>query len=460
MLTLLLMAPALLIPSANASAYYFADAGVRSFSRGGAFVAGADDLSAQYYNPAALTRLDGGHFKADLAFVSQYVMFDRADEADQVFEPITNGAPPYAIPSLGVSHDFGTERFTFALGFYPPYAPDVSYPADGPQRYTLVDTTVIQTTAGPSVGFQATDWLSVGAGLQWNLMLAEQELVLTTSGEDDPSGDIGFRLWAMDPFKVSANAGVLIEPPSGRFAAGFAVQPPIQFHGSGFLEGDFTNHVLYQNGVITDATVRDDDISLAVKMPLILKGGVLVRPTDALEIELDAVWQNWKVVEEITVSEIDLTIQNTLSPTTITDDVVLPAGYESAYSVRLGAQYDLNDEWVLRAGGLYEGSAVPEKTQGVGLVDGKKWGGSAGFSLDLSERVTFDAGAAMSFIVPREITDSEVSQIKLVVLEADGGVESGKVVGNGHFESRLFMAGFGFDFLFGPSAQPGLAQSE
>lgn len=455
MLTLLLLAPA-----AHASAYYFADAGVRSFSRGSAFVAGVDDLSAQYYNPAALTRLHGGHFKADLAFVSQYVMFDRADEPDQVFDPITNSAPPYAIPSLGISHDFGLERFNFAFGLYPPYAPDVSYPSDGPQRYTLVDTTVVQTTVGPSVGFKATSWLSVGAGLQWNLMLAEQELTLTTSGQDDPSGDIGFRLWARDPFKLSANAGVLVEPPSGKFAVGFTVQPPIQFHGKGFLEGDFTNHVLYKNGVITDATVKDSDISLAVKMPLILKGGVLVRPTPALELELDYVWQNWSVVDEIRVSDIDLTVQNTLSPATINDDVVLPAGYDNAFSVRLGAQYDLNDEWVLRAGALYEASAVPAKTQGVGLVDGPKVGGSTGFSLALNDRVTFDAGAAMSFILPREITDSEVSQIKLDVLSADGGVEAGKVVGNGTFESRLFMAGFGFDYRFGSTAQPGLAQSE
>ena len=36
------------------------------------------------------------------------------------------------------------------------------------------------------------------AGVSWALMYAEQELVLTTSGNDDPAGDIRFSLAATD----------------------------------------------------------------------------------------------------------------------------------------------------------------------------------------------------------------------------------------------------------------------
>ena len=37
----------LTLAEADASAYYFADVGVRAFGRGGAFIAGADDINAQ-----------------------------------------------------------------------------------------------------------------------------------------------------------------------------------------------------------------------------------------------------------------------------------------------------------------------------------------------------------------------------------------------------------------------------
>ena len=65
--------------SAQASTYYLSDVGIRAFSRGGAYVAGADDISAQWYNPAALTRINGGHAQFYAAGVKQFIHFDRSD---------------------------------------------------------------------------------------------------------------------------------------------------------------------------------------------------------------------------------------------------------------------------------------------------------------------------------------------------------------------------------------------
>ena len=45
---------ALFASPAFAGGLYFTDRGVRPMGRGGAFVAGADDLGATYYNPAGL----------------------------------------------------------------------------------------------------------------------------------------------------------------------------------------------------------------------------------------------------------------------------------------------------------------------------------------------------------------------------------------------------------------------
>jgi len=49
-----------LVPSAARGAGYFAGSrGARAAGRGGAFTAGADDLSAVIFNPARLTELGG-----------------------------------------------------------------------------------------------------------------------------------------------------------------------------------------------------------------------------------------------------------------------------------------------------------------------------------------------------------------------------------------------------------------
>ncbi|HEX4513004.1 MAG TPA: hypothetical protein VH054_05690, partial [Polyangiaceae bacterium] len=53
------LAIALVSPAAHAGGLYFSDRGVRPLARGGAFVAGADDLGAMWYNPAGLVDAQG-----------------------------------------------------------------------------------------------------------------------------------------------------------------------------------------------------------------------------------------------------------------------------------------------------------------------------------------------------------------------------------------------------------------
>ncbi|MDP6935465.1 MAG: outer membrane protein transport protein, partial [Myxococcota bacterium] len=356
-----------LSPSARASAYYFSDVGVRSFSRAGAFVAGADDITALYYNPAAVIRLDP-QINIHVAAVSQSVTFDRTDypgegvDGDLVNDPIENEAPPYVIPHFGVALTPGLPDTTLAIGFYPPYAPDYAYPADGAQRYSLVDTVVIQTSFGPTLAHRFGDWVTVGAGLAWSWMYVEQELAVTLSTNTDTERDeydVGFGVKASDPFTLTGNLGVLLEPPTGQWSAGFMVQPPVHFDATGSMEASFLGNAYYEElGIIAESTTSDEDISLSVTMPLILKAGFALHPTEQWEAELAAVWQGWGVVEDIVITDMDMTIVLSDSvkdsglvegDALIDDDIILPADYQDSWSLRLGGHYKVNDEWTVRA---------------------------------------------------------------------------------------------------------------
>jgi len=441
-----------LISVSNASAYYVSDVGARSMARGGAFVAGADDYTAVWYNPAALTRIDGGQAKIDFAGVQQWVTFDREDVGDEVFDPIENCLCPYPVPTVGLAGPFLEGRGGWAFGVYPPYAPIMEYAADGPQRYDLVDSTVIEITVGPSAGFEVIPGLSLGAGLQYKWMLAGQQLAITTLEGDDPSTDIFFEMEARDTFTMSWNAGVLWEDPkSQRYAVGAAFVPPVTYEAKGYLAADFSNHAFYESGQILSETARDDDMTLTVKMPAQIKAGALVRPTDRLEIEGAFVYQKWDVVEEIVISDVDMEIDVDLFGTedtvAITDDVILPAGYQNSWSARLGGHFDATERVRVRAGGLYETSAIPPKTQGVDLVDGNKIGYGAGASFGVTKRVTADVAFAQTFLLIPEITDSEVRQI--VVDPLSGEVSEGRVVGNGTMKSRIDIASVGLQYRWG-----------
>ena len=60
------------------------------------------------------------------------------------------------------------------------------------------------------------------------------------------------------------------------------------------LSADFRGNYYYEEfPVILSDVATDDDIRLDISMPLILKGGALWRPTDAVEIEAAVVYEGW-----------------------------------------------------------------------------------------------------------------------------------------------------------------------
>ena len=444
------------LPAAEAAGYYTPGVGTRALARGGAFIAGADDTTAQYYNPAALTRIDGGQFKLDFAGVHQQIYFDREDLPNEEFPAIENEAPPYPIPTIGLAQGFLDGRGVVAFGVYPPYAPLIEYPIDGPQRYNLVDSTVIEIVAGPTAAFEVIPGLSIGAGVNYRWMLAGQTRFLTTAPDsDDPVSDIGFEMEAKDTFTIGWNAGVLWEDPKNkRYAIGAMVRPPVKYEAKGHLAADFTNHAFYESGIILTGNPRDDDITLNISMPLLVKVGALVRPMDRLEIEGAFVYQKWDVIDEVVVSDVDMEIELDSSSglgdsAAITDDVILPANYQNAWSAHLGAEFDAHEMVTVRAGGIYETSAIPAKTQGVDLVDGKKAGYGLGGTLWLGKRWAVDAAWGQTFLFPRTVTDSEVTQIYVDALSGDIG--EGRTVGNGEVRSKVNIGSVAVQGLWGKS---------
>ncbi len=468
-----------LTPHAHAAGYYTSDVGVRAFSRGGAYVAGANDLLAMWYNPAALTRVKDGLLTVDVAGVSQWSRFDRADypgegpadadgnPTDLINPAVENQSGAYLIPHIGAAWDFGLPDTSFAVGFYPPYAPDVSYAADGPQRYSLTDSLVIQTFTGVSAAHRLWDRLSVGVGASWNVLVVEQELKINIpfdtenpTAVEDPKYDVAFGVRGKDRGALAWNLGLLYEPPSNRWAVGLMMQAPTRFEAKGHMRADFSDNFFRTDenlGVIDADTARDNNISFAVSMPLILKAGVLVRPIDNLEIELAGVWEGWSVNQEIVVTDVNMTVpvdkENPLGAALglediqVTDDIVLPAGHRDAWSLRLGGEWWPDDAWAVRAGMFYEISAVPETSMGVGLMDGNKAGYGLGGTWQAHKRIGLDLGMMQTFVPKQTLENSELKSIMLNW--QTGEMIDGRPIGDGTIQGRNLMIGGGVNYAFG-----------
>src|SRR3954470_10939871 len=99
--------------TAEGAGLYTADRGVRPLGRGGAFVAGADDLGAIWYNPAGLADA-GTALLADfswLHFTSEYTRRTQVSDSSGTqrtfeFAPVAGTTPILPIPTLGGSYNF------------------------------------------------------------------------------------------------------------------------------------------------------------------------------------------------------------------------------------------------------------------------------------------------------------------------------------------------------------------
>jgi long-chain fatty acid transport protein len=460
------------VGQAQASAYYFVDSGTRAIGRGGAFVAGADNQEAQYYNPAALSNVGRSMANLEVWGIGQYVRFDRADEAGTTFEAVENQSPPIIEPQGGVVIPMGgvapfLKDTTLALGMWVPSSPYLAYPAEGAQRYALIDSLIWQLYAGPSLAQRLpfARWITLGGSLEYTFLRVEESLAATLCyegtecGSDDPEDDIVLDLKTWDRFKLSGNFGVLVEP-APWIKVGASAQPPIQYDAPGTMTATLSEDNELATSTFTDTTYTDEDIRVLVGVPWIVRAGVEVKPIDRLRVELAGNWINWSSLDKMVITDLDLAMETKeqdletgenllgFDDATVTDDVNFATGFQDSWSLRLGGQVEATDWLGLRAGGHYETSAIPAATQGVQLVDGEKWGVSLGATATVGKRVAIDVSAAEVFLSDKTIEGSELRQQALVVdlgnsPELTSRVDEGKVIGNGKFTSRLAFVAVG-----------------
>ena len=443
-----------------AGGYFTSDPGLESAGRAGAFTAGADDLTAQLHNPAALVRTDALSVQLEVAGVHQLVTFDRLDEGvGREFDPVSNGALPMPVPGFAVGG--GGETLGWAVGFYPMYGPRFSYPADGGQRYSQISSTVIETAMGPSVAVRATDWLSVGAGLQARALGVTQELTLSTSGEDGAESDIDVAMEAWDTVQLSWNVGVLVEPAEA-WAVGVSFQPGNTYEALGSLDTDYETNFLYTAGMLADSTFTDEDITLVAELPFLLRSGVAWQVKKELELELGVDWQGWGRVADQLITDIDLAlaldpasdnVPDDLTEVLVTDDVALPAEYRDTVAIALGAELARSESLDLRGGLSFETGAVAPEYLHLMLMDAHRIGASLGLSKRWGA-LELDAALGGTFFLPVDGKgQSEARQVSVLIdthdLTAPPVVQAGKAVGNGSYTSFATVAGVGVSYRFG-----------
>ena len=444
---------------------YFSDRGVRPMGRAGAFVAGADDLGAVWYNPAGLADAKTSVLVdfAVLRFSSEYTRTLRVVDADGTVRYPTNPkvegtSPILPIPTLAASYNFGQKKEWTVAGYaLAPYVALATYPETvngqpSPARYALgsFDGSALVFIGG-SVAWKPIEQVRVGLGIGAIVGTFQSTVTFSVSPPDrllgapeQPEYDAQSRFKVGPIFAPSGNLGVTFVPHKD-VRIGTALSLPA------VITAPATFDVRLPSAAAFDAAhVDGSSAHVRFKMPAILRLGIEGRPVPELRVELAYVREFWSIHDALELTPDDVSFGGI---TGLPKKVPIPPirfvrGFEDSNSFRLGGEYTfpfMGTPTDLRAGVSYESSAVPPAYLSLISIDTNKTTLSFGVGMHFGTHWRVDALYAHLFASSVNVSADEA---KVPRVNAIAGNAIPETVNGGRYAVNADLFGVGANYTF------------
>ncbi len=450
---------------ARAAGLYVSDRGVRPLGRGGAFVAGADDLGAIWYNPAGVVEaptsllLDGSWIDYSDTYTRSALTTSAPPTRTTFVQslPAVSGSTPFLpIPTIAGSYRWGgSQKFAVAGGVYAPDAALLSYPDSGAQRYSLVSLSgSILAVLGGWFAYQPVEQFQVGVGVQmltgfFNTTVDFSACVADhfMCAPEDANYEALGKLSTAPIFAPSANAGMTWIP-DRRVRVGLSGQAPFVIDTAASVD------VRLPTAVVFDGAHQDGNSArLHLELPPVLRAGVEVRPleSDDLRIELSYVREFWSVQKSLDIDPQGISIDGITGfpPKFAVSPISVPRGMVDSNSIRLGGEYAYVLQGIrlaARAGVAYETSSLPTNYVTPFTVDGDKVVASIGGSIYLGPHLRLDGVISHPFQADVSV-DARTAAVP-IINPVQGNPTTPDRINGGTYHVDLWVIGGGLQYVF------------
>jgi len=459
-----LAALSILAPCATVQAggLYLFDRGARPLSRGGAFVAGADDPSSLWYNPAGLAD-SKNQIVTDAVLTVMLASFQRINVdpnggGDYMHPTVKPKPTPLPIPTLAISHNFGLQDFTFGMGIFAPNTILMNWPNSvetpngnepSPTRYSLMKLKgSILSNLAIGGAWHGIEGLSIGADVQLVGGMFKVQTALTSCDgvicrfPEDPDFDAIADVKLAPAFAVTGVFGITYD--MGLMRLGASAMLPYELSGTAQLDVNLPDAPLFQN-----SKVIGDKADFGINFPLILRFGSELRLVKALRLEGSFVWEQWSSQKEIEIKPRNIQITNVTGIGTYdVGPVTFARNMKDTWSLRGGYEFFVPRRWspggiklVMRGGLAYEKGAFKSSAMTPLTLDSDKVVLTGGFGINLHKRLRFDTVAGYIFMKNMKVRDSAIVQPQAIRPELEG---SGTPLGNGNYKMDALYLGGGF----------------
>jgi len=365
--------------------------GAKAAAMGNAFVGVADDPSAMAYNPAGITQLEGTNIYGGVTAVIPSTTYTsptgEEEKTDfQVFYP----------PNLYATSDFGMKDISIGLGIFSPFGiGGRKWSKDGLTRYVSTESMIATLWINPTVAYQVTQTLSIGAGIEYMYARNEAKRMINQSALGAGDGELDLNAtgngWGYD-------LGILFKP-SEKISLGFAYRSRVKVSYSGTAH--FTNIAPAAQPLFGGASF-DTPIHTDSTFPDILSFGAAYRPSGRVTFAFDLEEVRWSSFKNI-----DIELENQVPAAGFTNSST-PLDWRNVLTIKFGAEYLLSDRFALRGGYAYVPTPVPGQTLSPSNPDSNQNNVSIGFGYR-REKMVIDFFYMAGFYERRTVTNTILS---------------------------------------------------
>jgi long-chain fatty acid transport protein len=346
----------------------------------------AMDPSIIFYNPAGMSALEGTQFSAVASFIFPVNEFDN-DGSTTVLGPAPLGmneggdaGENALVPAAYAMTSFGD--FRIGVGVNAPFGLTTEYDDNWIGRSAARTSSLKTMNVNPVVSYQATPWLSIGAGAQ----IQKVDARLTNALLFAPllTGEVELQA---DDVGYGFTAGALITPRAGTMI-GIGFRSSVKHTLEG--EADFTLPA------VIDAP-RSRDASADLETPESIGLSAYHQLNDRLALVGTVEWTNWSRFDE-------LRVEFQSGPGAA--ESVTEENWDDTLFVALGANYQLTDNLLVRGGVAYDQTPVQDEFRTARLPDEDRFWVALGGTYALTEMISIDVGFTHIFIQDAEIDET------------------------------------------------------
>lgn len=354
------------------------------------YAARADDASTVFKNPAGMSLIASNQFQGGLQVLYGSVTFSPDANTSTRLGTADGGN---AVGWLPAGSAFVVipiaEKWRVGLGTLSYFGLASSYDDNWVGRYYVQDSALIGMTLMPSLSFEVTEWLSIGAGLNAMYGILDTELAVNNFGPTQPDGQMTLK---DHEWGFGANVGVMIKA-GDRTRFGVTYLSPVDL-GFG-SKPSFTG----LQGVLTNLLASPSQLDLGMTVPQSVMVSVYHQFNDQWAVMGDFGWQNWSEFGYVQVG-VEATGTTTLN-----------LQYQDTFHGALGAQFRASEKWLLSGGVAYDTSAVDDENRTITLPIGQAWRFGLGAQYQVSRAVNL--GLAYTFLWAGDMSVDQGTDVSL-----------------------------------------------